>query len=179
MLVRAALAMDEDSATLMERAAGGDEAAFATVVAEHQEAIARFCARFLGDEALAADLTQEVFISAWNDRARYRERGRLRTYLLRIARNRCLAAARKRSSRARLRNRWQLPERRESGEPSEARNIDRALGTLRPAYRELVVLRYLEELEISEIAEVTTLKVGTVKSRLSRALTALRKVLDD
>ena len=155
------------------------DAAFTDIVRAHQDEIARYCARFVGDVALASDLTQEVFLTAWKERKTYDERGVLRHYLLRIARHRCLAVAKKRSTRRRLLERWQLPERNSAGAPSEARNIDRALGRLRPEHRDLIILRYLEELELTEIALIAELKLGTVKSRLSRALAALRVELDD
>ncbi len=167
----------EEAKALMARVAEGDERAFATVVETYQQDVARYCARFVGDVELAADLTQEVFLTLWKERARYRSSGALRHYLLRIARHRCLALAKKRRLRAQLLQRWQLPQQKPSGEPSDARSIDRALGKLSPAHRDLIILRYLEELELSEISTVTKLRLGTVKSRLSRAVSALRKEL--
>jgi RNA polymerase sigma-70 factor (ECF subfamily) len=156
----------------------GDEKAFAAIVGEHQGAILAFCLRFLGDASLAKDAAQEVFLSLWRERRRYRERGKLRTYLFRIARNRCLALAKKRRSQLRLGEQYgavhEEPLSDEACQRERAAAVYRALGALKPKQAELVLLRHVEGFGVDEIAEITGLPAGTVKSRLSRALKNMR-----
>lgn len=161
--------------------AAGDRAAFRAIIERHQSMIARYCERFVGDRALAGDLTQEVFLTLWQERARYREEGRLKYYLLQIARLRCLAACKRRRSQRRLAADY-AESRDDEAAPVEAgfaaAAVRRALARLAPAHADLILLRHLEDLDLEEIRAVTGLRIGTIKSRLSRGLVALRKELD-
>jgi RNA polymerase sigma-70 factor (ECF subfamily) len=158
-----------------------DRGAFAELIEVHQGEVLAYCCRFLGDPTLAADIAQEVFLTLWNERERYREQGKLRHYLLRIARHRCLAETKRRRSRRRLAERYAAEPRETTREPAplEGPALARALARLAPKHRDLVILRYLGELDLADIAAITGLKTGTVKSRLSRAVAALRKELAD
>lgn len=162
-------------------AGGVDRGAFAKLIDAHQGEILAYCVRFLGDPALAADIAQEVFLTLWRERDRYTETGKLRHWLFRVARHRCLAEAKRRRSRRRLAARY-AAEPRETArapEPPDARALARAVAALAPKHRDLVILRYLAELGLADIAAITGLEVGTVKSRLSRAVAALRQELAD
>lgn len=163
----------------------GSADAFRSVVQVHQAGVYGFCLRFLGDEALAKDAAQEVFLTLWKNRDDYDERGKLKVYLLSIARRRCLAASKKRRS-------WSVLESELSAAGASDRvsdpdvealdaaaSIQRGLVSMAPKFAEVVILRHLEGLELKEIAAVTGLRLGTVKSRLGRGLAALRKELAD
>lgn len=150
-----------------------DEVEFQRANLEHRDAVFRFAWRYLGDRQGAEDITQEVFLTLWRERARYEERGKQRAYLFQIARNRCLATLEK-SNRA------------APAAPSTvggavttrsllARELRESLERLDWAQREVVVLRYLQGFELSEIASFLDVPVGTVKSRLHRALRILRQ----
>jgi len=158
-----------------------DRSAFARAIDAHQADILRYCTGFLGDPALAADVAQEVFATLWKERERYRERGKLRHWLLRTARLRCLAETKRRRSRDRLATIYAAEPRERAVEPSapESPALAAAIAALKPEHRDLVVMRYLGELELAEIAEIAKLRIGTVKSRLSRAVAALRAELAD
>jgi len=163
----------------------GSRDAFRSVVEHHQSLVYAFCLRFLGDEALAKDATQEVFLTLWNERQDYDDRGKLRVYLFSIARRRCLAAAKKRRSQRGLTEQLSAAGASDrvaepaAGTLDAAASIHRALASLPPKFAEAVILRHLEGLELKEIAEITGLRLGTVKSRLGRGLAALRKELSD
>lgn len=163
----------------------GDARAFRSVVELHQSAVYRFCLRFLGDEALAKDTTQDVFLTLWKHRADYDERGKLESYLLSIARRRCLAAVKKRRSYAGLQQQLTAAGASERVAQTNLEALEAAaviahrLGEMPAQYAEIVILRHLEGLELKEIAAVTGLRLGTVKSRLGRGLAALRQELSD
>jgi RNA polymerase sigma-70 factor (ECF subfamily) len=178
-----ALTSDRDDQSMAAVRAGSREA-FRQIVEAHQARLLAFCLRFLGDESAARDATQEVFLTLWRERERYQERGKLRLYLLKVARLRCLAAAKKRRAQVgvarALSEEAGTANAAEPARASEAADLVRfALAALPPEQADLLILRHLEQLELDEIVDVTGLRPGTIKSRLSRALAALRKELAD
>ncbi len=169
---------------LVERMRSGDRVAFSTLVEVHQPRIIAYCLRFLGERELARDASQEVFLTAWKERRRYRDHGTFDRYLLTIARNRCLAQHKKRRSSWALVSRYAdsrvvEPRRTDESAPMVTSELETALATLSLKHRDLIVLRYLEGLSLEEIREVTGLRAGTIKSRLSRGIASLRKELAD
>ena len=166
-------AMDRD-AQHIEALRRGDPDGFQWLVHAHQEAIATFCVRYLGDEQAASDVTQDVFLTLWNERRRYRHKEKLRAYLYTIARNRCLAHLKKQKKLMPL----DTDDRVESDGPERkilGQQLRKSIRTLEPEFAEVVILRYLQDMELREIAEITRSPVGTVKSRLHRGLLQLRK----
>ena len=163
----------------MKAAAGGNRRAFQNLVRRHEERLLAFAYRFLGERRAAEDVVQEVFLTLWKERRRYRDEGKFTVYLYRIARLRCLAASKRRRSRQKLKSRalevQAASSALEGADPAELRLVFRALEGLFPKERELVVLRHFEELSLEEIGEITGLRPGTIKSRLSRAMAKLRK----
>ena len=83
----------------------GDEQAFRRVVRRHQKRVLAYCLRMLGDSSHAQDTAQDVFLTLWREREKYRERGKLEFYLLGIARLRCLALLKKLRAQRRLQDR--------------------------------------------------------------------------
>jgi len=162
---------------LVRRTLSGDMAAFEELVERHRPVVYRVAARVVGREE-AEDATQEAFLRAYHRLERFRGESTFRTWLLRIAHNTAVNAARRR-----------LPEPVEvdpdgeeavvapSGrepvsalEESERRQrLELKLGELRPEHRAVLVLRDLEGLAYEEIATVTETPVGSVKGRLHRA----------
>lgn len=147
----------------------------------HGSAIFSFCRRALGPD-LAADVTQEVFVTAWKVRARFDpERGTLRSWLFGIARFKVLGA---------LRGRPPLhavgpdqPERERSAPSDVDRLADRlvladAMEGFSDRVRQVLHLAYVDDLTHAQIAERTRLPLGTVKSDLRRALARLRLELE-
>jgi len=91
---RSVLAEDED-ARLMVAAGKGDTRAFATLFDRHQAAVVRFCLRFVGTQARAEELAQDVFIKLYKSAKGYTPTARFKTYLFRIATNAALNAVRR------------------------------------------------------------------------------------
>ena len=171
----------------------GDPAAFEQLVRAHQDRIFDFCVRMLGDREEALDLTQDIFVSVHHALADFREDAQLSTWLFRIARNHCLNRLKHLQRRGRgrsdpfddvaegaLSDALGSPERPDAALESsrERARVQRAIAQLDPDARALVVLRDLEGLSYEEIAAVTQLPGGTVRSRLHRAREKLAHLLE-
>jgi RNA polymerase sigma-70 factor (ECF subfamily) len=187
----------------IERLKAGEASAFNRLVEERSGDIYALLYRLTEDREEARDLTQETFLQAFRNIAHFRGDADLRTWLYRIAVNQ--ARNRWRWWRRRHRDQTfsldaprggahgddagltigaQLSDRRE-GDPEQlalARERERvllaALHSLSRVYREVVVLRDIEGLSYEEVAAALEISVGTVKSRLSRGRTELRRRLE-
>ena len=160
-----------------------------SVIALHQPRVFRFLLAQLRDRDAAETLTQETFLRAWTARASFREDCSVSTWLIRIALN--LARDHTRTGRFRF---WKhisanavdvadvaasVPNREGSAEArliaqEQVQRIWETVAGLSDRQRTIFLLRFLEEMEIPEIADVTGLPLGTVKSHLYRALNAIR-----
>ncbi len=164
---------------LWSACADGDAAAFARLVTDHQDHVARLAYRLLGWSGEIEDVVQDVFLAVWTHRARFRGECRLSTWLAVLTVNQC---------RKRHRLRWlrllrQATSDAES-ESSEGRHDGDATAAVRDAvrrlptaYREVIVLRYLEELPVDRVAEILDLRPNTVNVRLMRARQRLKEKL--
>lgn len=145
---------------------------------EHKNAVYRFTWRMMNSAAAAEDVAQDVFLSLLHHRDRFDPaRGRLRPFLLGIARNLVL-------KRWRDEERWEelADERFPAGavnkESSDiAHLVAEAVRLLPPLQREVLILAEYEDLSLDEIARAVDSEVGTVKSRLHRARENLRRTL--
>jgi RNA polymerase sigma-70 factor (ECF subfamily) len=158
----------------------GAPGAFADLVHEMERPLLYFVAKLAG-EASALDVLQEVWLKAFRTINRLAEPKRLRPWLYRLARG--LAIDRVRKARADARREHERAQEVESAgaEPTfgadDAAAIHRALDTLPLPLREVLVLHFLEELPLAEVAAVVGCPEGTVKSRLYQAKRTLRTVL--
>jgi RNA polymerase sigma factor (sigma-70 family) len=180
-----------DEPTLIAAAQRGNVDAFNELVLAYQQQVYNLAYRIMGDPASAADAAQEAFISAFQNIGRFRG-GSFRSYLLRIVSNRCYDELRRRKRRPAtsfedfgevdedanpaLVNGGERPE--EYAERQEmARVIQAGIETLPPDQRITLALSDVQGLSYQEIAEVTSVSLGTVKSRLARARGKLRDYL--
>lgn len=162
--------------TLLRRMSAGDEEAFTALYRRRQGGIYRFALQMSGSEAIAEDVTQEVFMLLIREAAAYDpSRGSLQAFLYGVARNHVL--------RALERNREGVPLEDEAepcteGAGDTLANLTRAeaLEAVRQAvlalpshYREVVVLCDLEEMDYANAAAALGCSIGTVRSRLHRA----------
>lgn len=172
---------------LLERIRAGDAAAFESIVRLHAPAVSRLVQRLLGWPGDVEDVVQEVFVVALEKLSHPRSpggfqgRSSLRTWLMGVAIGRC------RSWRTRM---WRWRRRREATEQSaEAAHerlqrdeacaaVRRAIRGLPQKLREVVVLHYLQEMTIEEVAAVLSLSRGAVDVRLHRARTKLKVTLE-
>jgi RNA polymerase sigma-70 factor (ECF subfamily) len=155
-------------------------AAFEELTVAYSPSMYRLAAAMVGPDD-AADMVQEAFVSAWRELPRLRDADRWESWLRSILMNRCRNALRTRTRRPRLvllDPDGRATPRHLSHEPM--RNVDDrqaihdALEALRPEDRAVIVLHYLADLPLREVASVLGLRLGTVKSRLNAGLRALR-----
>ena len=168
----------------MRRVLEGDVNAFEALVTEHEKGVYAIAQRMTGNAEDAADMTQETFIKAYNSLSAFRGDSKFSVWLYRIATNVCLDFLRSRSRKPTvslsvedddgeeveldIADESQSPERLlERGLTRDA--VRRGLNALSPEYRQILLLREIQGLSYEEIADVLTLEVGTVKSRIFRA----------
>lgn len=153
----------------------GDEAAVEVVIRTYYEDILRYCRWHLADQASAEDVTQETFLKFFRYLDSYSHQGKLKAYLYRIAANTCTDWQRKRKNEA-LPGEWFFEER---GYDSAEENADFVwqLRKLPESSREIVLLRFGQDLTLREIGEVLHLPLRTVQSRLKKALKQLEQEL--
>lgn len=154
-----------------------DNLAFADAVAAHQSLVFSIAVHLLHNTALAEEVAQDVFLRLYRDYDKIESVSHLVHWLRRTTTHRCLDALR-RFRKQRLIPLDEvdvaLPPSAEEKDPILARKLRRLVAKLPPGARAVVVLRFQEDLEPQEIAEVLDLPVNTVKSRLHRALNTLR-----
>lgn len=163
-----------------------DERRFDDWGRQHGEAVRGYLRAMVRRADLADDLTQEVFCRAWQARRQYREQGRARAYLLRIAdRLACDHGRRFRPEVDLNEESWSRiePASRSEEPPEElsraesAKQLGKALQCLSPVQRRVLLLRYFGQMRFAEIAEVVGCPLNTVLSHCRRGLQALRKLL--
>lgn len=155
-----------DEAVLVSRAALGDREAFSRLVEACQSPVRRFLFHLTGgDGELSKDLSQETFLKAWMGIASFRAAAGFPTWLYRIACNTFYDHA-----RARKPIRAEVRDTVDDGEENEYFSIDlaRALTVLKPQERTAMLLFYMEDRPVAQIAAIMRIPPGTVKSHLSR-----------
>jgi RNA polymerase sigma factor (sigma-70 family) len=172
---------------LIERARRGDVSAYEQIVERYQQPVYRAAYLVTRSAADAEEAAQDAFVKAYAALGRFRPGSPLRPWLLKIAvnesRNRLRAAGRREALALRA-----AAERREGADPSpeavlltaeRRRALLEAVEGLREEDRLVIACRFFLELSERETAEVLGLRLGTVKSRLSRALERLRSQLGE
>ena len=168
--------------TTVERARRGDPEAFEAIVRDRIGAVYRLSLAIVGNDADAADATQEAFVTAWRQIRTLRDPERLEAWLARIAVNaaRILARGRRRRSVREIPGLEHADgaERTTLGDPAgraadDARSLGLALDRLTPDHRAILALHHLEGRGVAEIATILAIRPGTVKSRLFAARRAL------
>lgn len=157
----------------------GSSEAFAELFHRYKQPVYGFFCRRILDPANAEELTQETFFALLRAAARYEPRALFRTYLYAIGFKILRAHRRKAAFRAAFlgqRNSIADPSKKDATEASLW--VRRAVEKLDPLDREIVMLREFEQLSYAEIADLLQLPLNTVRSRLFRARTALRELLE-
>ena len=157
----------------------GSSHAFEELFSRYKQSIFGFFRRRVTESAQAEELTQETFVALLRAGARYEPRALFRTYLYAIAFKILRAHRRKAAFRATFfgqQNSAHDPSRRDATESGLW--VRRAVEKLEPMDREILLLREFEQLSYAEIAGLLQLPLNTVRSRLFRARTALRNLLE-
>lgn len=166
--------------------------AFEILVQRYKNPLINYIYRFLGDYEACADIVQETMIKVYKNKDSYKSIAKFSTWIYTIAGN----LARTEYQRRKRRNIFSINSYGEDDEnfdiPDESARpdvitdsgikdeiIQKALLNVSDSYREMVILRDIQELSYEEIAEVTGITVGTVKSRINRGRTQLQKLLKD
>lgn len=170
---------ERDEVLVRRVAESGDERAFSELYDRYVSLVYSAGIRYLRDRAHAEDLVQEVFLSVWRGAASFdASKAGFATWIYRITRNRATDQVRRRRSRVRTVG-SDLPlepeEAAPTGDLSRSFDIVAALSRLAPIHREVLTLAYMEGLTQREISHRTDTPLGTVKSRTTAALLALRK----
>jgi RNA polymerase sigma-70 factor (ECF subfamily) len=171
----------------------GNQAAFGALVRRYQRRLTAFLGQLVGDMEVARELSQESFIRAWGALDRFDPQYRFSTWLFRIAHNLGIDQLRRRRLHT-----VSLVRQDADGEEVELAVIDAskdplghfenrelaeamrvAIGALRSEYRELVLLRHFAGLSYQDIAELKGMPLGTVKNKLFRAHSVLRRALQE
>jgi RNA polymerase sigma-70 factor (ECF subfamily) len=166
--------------------------AYEILVQRYKNPLINYIYRFLGDYEACADIVQETMIKVYRNKDSYKSIAKFSTWIYTIAGN----LARTEYQRRKRRNifsinsygdddeTFDIPD--ESARPDVITDsgikdeiIQKALLKVSDSYREMVILRDIQELSYEEIAEVTGIAVGTVKSRINRGKNQLQKMLKD
>jgi RNA polymerase sigma-70 factor, ECF subfamily len=183
---RAVAMIDKDTELDLVRAAGaGDHRAFEFLVKKYQNPVLDFMYRCLGDRYAAEDILQEVFFRLYQAAPDFDLRGKLSTWLFRVAYNLSMNEMKRRKRYFSLREALRSSAQVSIGQPAldtvEARELERsftaALEHLPENQKAAMILRVNEELSYAEISEVLSVSVSSAESLIFRARTRLRQLL--
>lgn len=172
---------ESDEELVARAVATADTRAFEALVARHQSRVRNWLRRLAGDASSADDLAQETFVHAWRVLASFEGRGRFVAWLMKIAYTTYLGAARKRSRERRLVMPLGDEHLEAAATPAphaELADLETFLSALTPEERNVLVLCYAHEMSHAEIAAITGLPLGTVKSHARRGKLKIRERFD-
>ena len=177
--------LDEDLVQLLQQ---GQREAFTTLVSKWQDRIFTFCFRQLGEQALAEEATQDVFVKVYTSIHSFRKESKFSTWLYRIATNHCINLNNRHHRRHRDHHQSfdemhnQPAEEHTPLQQLERRDFEqqlqKALDQLSEEHRALLILRDIQDCSYEEIADITQLNIGTIKSRIHRGRHNLRQILN-
>jgi RNA polymerase sigma-70 factor (ECF subfamily) len=166
---------------LVERAQSGDRAAFSALVTDILPKLLGTARLIIRDEELAKDAVQDAMVNAWLDLRTLRDPDRIEAWLYRLLIRACGRSIRGRSFRQLREVVLDLrdgPTVESSSALAERDQLERALRRLSPEHRTVLVVRYYLDLRLADCAQVMAIPLGTVQSRLTRAMAALRAELE-
>jgi RNA polymerase sigma-70 factor (ECF subfamily) len=165
---------------LVLRCQTGDEDAYRELVGRFGPRLRYFLRKLVGQIDRADDLAQEVWIDVLRQLPRLKDAGAFTTWMYRIAHGKAMLDGR-RNGRAPVTIpdvEWIAEKEDDTFSAEDAERIHAGLDRLEPAQREVLVLRFLEELSYEEIGQIVDCPLGTVRSRIHYAKAALRRTLD-
>lgn len=177
--------MIEDIMALVLKAQGGDKEAFGKIYKFYLKKIYRFAYYMIQNHELAEDITQNTFIKVWRALPLFslRENGTFQAYLFKIARNLAIDYQRKKKEVSleviadvipSNENLEDIVSRKE-----EKNMVNKALSSLDKAEKQIVVLRYFEDMSYEEISKVVGKNEGAIRVQLHRILKKLKKEIKD
>ncbi len=174
-----------DDVALLRRIGQGDENAMAAFYREHGRVVLAQVLLVTGDRVVAEEIVQDTMLAVWRAADSFRGESSVRSWVIAIARRQ--TRDRLRSRRLRVVDDAFLADRPSSGPGPEVMALDRAelaevkdaIRELAPSHREVLGLVFGSGLSLPEVAGVLEIPVGTVKSRLTAARTALSRILNE
>lgn len=176
--------MLEKEEKLIHRAAAGDSEAFGLLYDEYHSQIYRFVFLKVSSKEDAEDLTHQIFMNAWEHMPGYRQQGfPFSSWLYRIARNAVIDHYRTRKDKIRLED--ADPEMFALGESIQAdthqilelEKVRQAIAKLSPLHQDVIIMRFVEELAIREVASALKKSEGAIKLLQHRAISELQRIL--
>ena len=179
--------------TLVQQALAGDQSAFESLVRRYNVAIFNFICHCLGDYDLACDVSQQVFLQLYISMPTLRTGEPLKAWLFQVARNRCLDELRRKkaihfseleasndeddlSPLAIMPDNSPLPDEMAERNDLQA-ELHKAIDSLPPKFRSVVLLRYTSQLSFSEIGKTLNMPEATAKTYFQRARPLLRTAM--
>jgi RNA polymerase sigma-70 factor (ECF subfamily) len=178
----------DSTADLVRRSINGDPLAFEQLVREHMNTVLGLAYNYVGNYSTAEDIAQETFAQAFHSLSSLRDSARFKVWLLKIARNKCIDAIR-------CNPRWvSIDQNRElqkelsvqsAPEPDACRfefseeDLLGALQSLRQDYREIFVMKHVDNLSYREISLLLGMTMSAVGEKLYRVRTMIREKLED
>jgi RNA polymerase sigma-70 factor (ECF subfamily) len=179
-----------DDQRLITASLRGDAAAFGELVRRYQDRLYNTVYRLLGNAEDAQDVVQDAFLNAYQSLDSFKGDAQFFTWLYRIAVNTAISFKRKQRPALSLDGRngqdsVEPPDTSDAARPGlalerreEERRVQQALNRLSPEHRAVLIMKEMEGLKYEAMAEVLGVPVGTVRSRLHRARTELRELLE-
>lgn len=173
-----------DQEHIIARARRGDADAFEQLVEAYRNQVFRLALRMCGNEADADEVAQEAFLSAWKGLPNFRGESRFSTWLYQLTTHAAIDLLRREKRQAAAEDIDGItaaddgPSLQQQAERAETRReVRAALMQLPEEYRQVLLLRFMQELSYEEIGQALKLPAGTVKSRLNRAKAQLKDIL--
>lgn len=170
-------------AELLMKASEGDKHAFHEIYRKTFRSIYAVVRSVVNDEAIAEDVTQEVYATIWRRASSFKsQKGNPLAWMTAIARNRAIDQLRAQRSRSFVSYTDELPDMAAEGASADlsadAQVIRKVLDDLRPEFRDALLLTYVQGYSRSELAEKLNVPEGTAKSWVRRGLAAVKEVLE-
>lgn len=176
---------EADDLETIQDVLGGNVDAFSRIVQRHQARILGVCRSYLGSLEEAEDACQEIFFRAFRSLHRFRLDRRFRPWLYAITLNHLKGRYRKNALLQSMRDRVRKESVPEPEDPATALDrkqsqeaVRRAVESLPPGLRSVVILYYQEQLSVAQVGEILSLGKENVKSKLHRARKAMRSFLE-
>lgn len=177
---------------LIRRFQEGDALAFDFIVNRYKDQLLNFAYRFVGNIEEAEDVVQETFLRLYRNRHAYRQIAKFSTWIYTIAGNLSKTELRKRKRRKLVsisdigfdEKDYQIEDQHADTERDvdsvlKEEVIQKAIEELSPRFRQIIILRDIQELSYEEVGKILKIPLGTVKSRVNRARLKLQAKLQD
>lgn len=157
----------------------GDEKSLETLIKRYLKPIYSFAFRFIGNRQEAEDITQEIFVKVWQNLKKFDKKKSFKNWIFTIAKNTCLDWQKKKKTLPLFETiKNSISFSIENLEKKEVIfNFQKAVENLSPKYRQILLLRYNDDLTFRQIAEILKESINTLKSRHRRAINLLKKFL--